>query len=437
MTNCKTLSLQFPACKSRKVELNFEGGDVSSDGGILLLKEIDQQLGLLSKASACLPDPRDQSRIHHETLTMLRQRVYGIALGYEDLNDHDHLRSDIAFQTAVQKEAILASNVSLCRFEHRVDRQAIVKIHEVLIDQFISSYNQAPKELILDFDATDDEVHGQQMGRFYHGYYGHYCFLPLYVFCGTQVLVSYLRPSSKDGALHAWAILSLLVKRLRQAWPQVQIIFRGDSGFCRPKMLEWCDRHNVFYIIGLARNPRLERLLAPTMTEAQKAFDLTTHKQRLFANFYYAAQTWKRERRVIGKAEITLQGPNPRFIVTNLPGESQHLYEDVYCARGNMENRIKETQLELFAERTSCHNWWPNQFRLLLSSLAYSLIERLRTLYLQGTELATTQVQNIRLKLFKIGAVITRNTRRIRFLLSSSYPYSHLFCQVVHKLVPT
>lgn len=437
MTDCILSSLQLPACKGRKVEINFEGGDVTSDGGILLLNRIDQKLGLTEKIAKQFPDKRDQTKVQHSLLGMLRQRVYGIALGYEDLNDHDDLRHDTAFQTALYKDVDLASSPTLCRFENTADRSMAWTTHQVLIEQFIASYQQAPKELILDFDATDDIIHGTQVGRFYHGYYENYCFLPLYVFCGTQLLVSYLRPSSKDGALHAWAILSLLVKQLRKAWPDVKIIFRGDSGFCRHKMLEWCDRYGVFYIVGMARNKRLEKLLDPTLEIAKQSFAETQEKQREFTDFMYAAKSWKRERRIIGKAEVTIQGTNPRFIVTNLEGDPQHLYEKVYCARGNMENRIKEVQLDLFADRTSCHQWWPNQLRLLFSSLAYILVERLRALTLQGTELAVAQVQTIRLKLLKIGAVITRNTRRIRFMLSSHYPFKDLFCQVVQKLVPT
>jgi hypothetical protein len=437
MTKCNASSLDFPAQKGRKVEINFEGGNVSSDGGILLLSQIDQKLGLTQKVAQQFEDGRDQSKVKHSLLSMLRQRVYGIALGYEDLNDHNDLRFDPAFQTAVHTDSALASSPTLCRLENKADRGLAVAIHQVLIDQFINSYKSAPNEIILDFDATDDLIHGEQVGRFYHGYYGNYCFLPLYVFCGTQLLVSYLRSSNQDAALHAGAILSLLVKRLRQAWPDVKIIFRGDSGFCRPRTLEWCDRDGVFYIVGIARNKKLERQLAPTLKKAKKAFVKTQEKQRIFTEFQYAAKSWKRKRRLIGKAEVTARGSNPRFIVTNLTGKPQALYDKVYCARGNMENRIKEVQLELFADRTSCHEWWPNQLRLLLSSLAYVLIERLRAVALRKTHLATAQVHTIRLKLLKIGAVILKNTRRIRFMLSSHYPFKNLFRHVAFKLRPT
>ena len=311
-----------------------------------------------------------------------------------------------------------------------------VRMHEVIIEQFIASFDAPPQELILDFDATDDPVHGRQEGRFFHGYYDHYCFLPLYVFCGDQLLVSYLRPSKIDGAKHTWAILAFLVKRLRQAWPNVRIIFRGDSGFCRHHMLGWCERHNVGYIVGIAKNPTLMRKIHEPLSWVEQLVALTGEKQREFYQFHYAAGTWKQSRKVIAQLEVTDKGPNPRFIITNLEGDKQTLYDQLYCARGDMENRIKEQQLGLFADRTSAHHWWANQFRLLLSSLAYVLMEGIRRLGLQGTELARAQMSTIRLKLFKVGAVILRNTRRIRFLLSSAYPCQQLFLTVATRLKP-
>jgi hypothetical protein len=289
---------------------------------------------------------------------------------------------------------------------------------------------------VLDFDGTDDAVHGKQEGRFFHGYYDKYCFLPLYVFCGEQLLVAYLRPSNIDGAKRSWAILSLLVKAFRQRWPDVRIVFRGDSGFCRHRMMTWCERHDVHYIIGIAKNPRLTVMAEPYLAEAERRYEEQQSKQRLFTNLKYGAKTWSRERRVISKSEVTAKGRNPRFVVTNLPGDAQALYDDVYCARGDMENRIKEQQLGLFADRTSCHRWWPNQFRLLLSSLGYVLLENIRRRALRGTELAKAQATTIRLKLLKIGAVVLRNTRRVRFLLSSAYPYRDLFTLVVRRLAP-
>jgi len=435
VTNCTTAEIRFPVCKRREVGVNFSGGSITSDGGVLLLREIDRRLGLTEAVTRCLPDPRKQDQVKHHHLSQLRQRVYALAHGYEDLNDHQTLRQDPAVQTAVGRDTALSSPSTLCRFENRMGRAEAVAIHKVIVDQFIASFTEAPAELVLDFDATDDPVHGQQEGRFFHGYYDHYCFLPLYVFCGEQLLVSYLRPSKIDGAKHAWAILALLVKRLRQAWPQVKIIFRGDSGFCRWRMLAWCDRHGVDYIVGLAKNSRLNSLAAEIQAKAERDYESSKTKQRLFQELNYAAATWDRPRRIIAKAEHSGRGANPRYVVTSLPGESQALYDDLYCARGEMENRIKEQQLGLFADRTSCHHWWPNQFRLLLSSLAYVLLERLRNLGLKGTELARSQVATIRLKLLKIGAAVIRNTRRVKLMLSSSYPYQEIFRKVAGRLL--
>jgi Transposase DDE domain group 1 len=309
-------------------------------------------------------------------------------------------------------------------------------LNRLWVEQFIGSFEEAPKELVLDFDATDDPVHGHQEGRFFHGYYDHYCFLPLYVFCGDQLLVSYLRPSNIDGAKHAWAILALLVRRFREVGSGVRIIFRADSGFCRPRMLAWCERQGVEYLLGVAKNTRLNRLGAERIETAQRAYKRSREKQRLFGEFRYAADSWDRQRRVIVRVEHTDKGSNPRYIVTTLTGPAQRLYEELYCARGEMENRIKEQQLDLFADRTSCHPWWPNQLRLLLSSAAYCLMEAMRRLALPGTELTQATCGTIRLRLFKIGAVIVRNTRRIRFLLASSYPYQALFLKVAARLCP-
>jgi hypothetical protein len=320
--------------------------------------------------------------------------------------------------------------------ENRASRATAIAIHQVLIEQFIASFDEAPEELILDFDATDDRVHGMQEGRFFHGYYDAYCFLPLYVFCGDQLLVSYLRPSKIDGAKHAWAILALLVKRLRQAWPAVRIILRADSGFCRHRMLRWCERHGISYIVGLARNKRLQQLIEEDLAGVEQRFEETGEKQREFRDLRYGAKSWQRRRPVIAKLEVTEKGRNPRFIVTNLNGNAQALYDEVYCARGDMENRIKEQQLGLFADRTSAHHWWANQFRLLLSSLAYVLMEAIRRIALGGTELANAQVGTLRLKLLKIGAVMLRNTRRIRFLLSSTFPFRKLFLTAAERLAP-
>jgi hypothetical protein len=436
VTNCTLPGMEFPSVKKRKILADFSGGAISSDGGALLIRQADRLTGLTRALGKVLKDNRFRNKVKHDLLSMLRQRVYGLALGHEDLNDHDTLRADLALQTAVEKDQVLASSPTLCRFENRADRDAAIAVHKVLLEQFISSFKKAPKQLILDFDATDDAVHGRQTGRFFHGYYDHYCFLPLYVFCGHQLLVAYLRPSNIDGAKHSWAILSLLVKRLKQAWPKVKIIFRGDSGFCRHKMLDWCGKNNVGYIVGLAKNQRLNKMAQPWLEQAKEGFEQTQLKQRLFGEFKYAAKTWKNELRVIARIEHMAKGSNPRYIVTNLPGDGQYLYEQVYCARGDMENRIKEQQLDLFADRTSCHKWWPNQFRLLLASLAYILIETIRRVGLKGTKLARAQAGTIRLKLLKIGAVIIKNTRRVKMMLASSYPYKAIFRLAASRLQP-
>ena len=367
MPDCNAELFQFPSFDRRKIEAGFSGGDVSSDGGVMVLRQVDRRLGLCRALDAVIADPRNPDLITHRQLDLLRQRVYGLACGYEDLNDHDTLRKDLAWQSAIERSDELASSPTLCRMENRADRKTAWAIARVLVEQFIASFKAAPAELILDFDATDDRVHGLQQGRFFHGYYGDWCFLPLYVFCGEQLLVSYLRPSNIDVARHSWAILKLLVTRLRAAWPGVKIIFRGDSGFCRWKMLRWCERHGVDYLVGLAKNSRLLALAADSMKRALEQHESTGEKQRLFGWIDYAAHTWDRKRRVIAKAEHSAQGPNPRFVLTSLEGDAQAIYDEIYCARGEMENRIKEQQLGLFADRTSCHGWWANQFRLLLS----------------------------------------------------------------------
>jgi hypothetical protein len=436
VTNSTQEFFAFPGCKRRAVEANFKGGDITSDGGVLLLRQADRRLGLCAAVATVLDDPRRRASCTHDGQSLLQQRVYALALGYEDLNDHATLRRDLAIQTALDRDEELASSSTLCRWENRADRDTAWRIHDVMVEQFIASFKRPPKKLVLDFDATDDAVHGKQEGRFFNGYYDHYCFLPLYVFCRDQLLVSYLRRSKIDGAKHAWAILALLVKRLRQAWPRVRIIFRGDSGFCRWRMLSWCERHDVGYIVGIAKNQRLNAITAQLQRDAQDCHTELGAKVRWFTEFRYAAGTWEHKRRVIAKIEHSHQGGNPRYLVTNLEGAPQALYDKLYCARGEMENRIKENQLDLFADRTSCHRWWPNQFRLLLSSLAYILLESIRRLALEDTELAQAYVGTLRLKLLKIGAVILRNTRRIRFLLSSACPYQQLFFLVAAKLAP-
>ena len=291
MTECTRVSFDFPPVKRRRIEARFSGGDITSDGGLLLLRQADRRPGLLEAVNARLPDPHDGRHVRHDQLTLLRQRVYALCQGYEDLNDHDQLqlRGDLALQTATGQDQVLGSSPTLCRLENRMGREAAVSIHQVLVEQFIASFAEPPEELILDFDATDDRAHGLQERRFFHGYYDACCFLPLYVFCGDQLLVSYLRPGKIDGARHAWAILALLVKRLQQAWPAVRIILRADSGFCRHRMLRWCERHGVSYIVGLARNQRLQRLIEADFAKVEQRFQATREKQRHFIDLCYSA----------------------------------------------------------------------------------------------------------------------------------------------------
>ena len=437
MTKCTTRTIEFTRCKRRKVQADFDGGEITSDAGVMLLSEVDKKLKLTERIAANLYDPRCRGKCDHSMLDLLRQRVYAIALGYEDLNDHDTLRKDTALQTAVGRDSTLGSRSTLCRFENRVKPDSLWQISSSLVDVFIESFKKPPKELILDFDCTDDPVHGHQVGRFFHGYYDCHCFLPLYVFCGNHLLAAYLRPSNIDPARGAWGILKLLAERFRQVWPDVRIVVRADSGFCRHRMFNWCDRNGIDYIDGIAKNDRLLEKAAGLMFEARVMYVVNGQKQRLFGDFDYGAGTWRYARRVIVKAEHGWRGSNPRFVVTNISGDAAELYDQLYCARGEAENRIKEQQLGLFADRTSCMNWLPNQLRVLLSAVAYTLMEALRRLALEGTQLAKACCHSIRLKLLKIGAVIIRNTRRVRLMLSSAYPYQGLFITVVARLRPT
>jgi hypothetical protein len=348
------------------------------------------------------------------------------------------LRDDPALQLAAAVDPNAATPpacpATLCRLENRVDRATLIRIAAVLVDQFLAAHPQPPEHLMLDVDATDDPVHGHQEGRFFHGYYDHHCFLPLYVFCGDELLAAYLRPANIDAARHARAVLKLLVVRLRAAWPGVKITLRADSGFCRRRLMRWCDSNDVGYVLGLAKNPALQRAALDETARAERQFERTGVPQRLFGSFAYAAASWDRPRRVIVKAEHGARGANPRFVVTNVPGDPQELYEAVYCQRGEAENRIKEQQLDLFAGRTSCHRFQANQFRLLLSSAAYVLMQALRREALADTELAEAQVGTIRLKLLKVAARVVVSTRRVVFHLAGSFPYRELFRGVQERL---
>jgi hypothetical protein len=438
MTECSNTPLSFASLGSRRVEADFSGGCLTTDAGGLLLREADRRLGLLDALDRAIPDPRDQQLILHPQRSLLAQRVFGIALGYEDLNDHTGLRHDPLWQALAERtpdpQQPLASASTLCRLENRAQRRALFEMSRALVEQFIGSFREPPESLVLDFDATDDPVHGHQEGRFFHGYYDGYCFLPLYVFCGDQLLVAYLRTAEGDAARHSRAVLKLLVGRLRQAWPGVRLIIRADSGFCRWRLMRWCDSNGVGYVLGLARNSRLEALAGPWTHAAATCFAMTGQPQRLFGTLAYAAASWDRGRRVIVKAEHSERGDNPRFVVSNLPGNPRGLYEVLYCARGEMENRIKEQQLMLFADRTSCHDFLANQFRLLLSAAAYVLVEAVRRLGLGGTQLERAQVSTIRLRLFKVAALVTVSVRRVYLRLASGFPLQELFALVAARL---
>ena len=439
MTDCNHGTLNFSRLGSRAVVADFQGGRLTTDAGALLLREVADNIGLFDALDAAIPDPRNPVFVVHEQRAMIAQRVMAIALGYEDLNDHQHLRADPVLQMVAGKppepESPLASPPTLCRLENRIGRDALVKIAEVLLGQFIAAHPMPPEHLILDFDATDDRVHGQQERRFFHGYYDHHCFLPLYVFCGDELLAAYLRPSNIDAARHARAVLKLLARKLRAAWPDVKITIRADSGFCRWRLMRWCDSHGIGYVLGVARNPKLQRAARDEVERAERQFQRTGEPQRHFGSFSYGASTWDRTRRVIVKAEHNAQGANPRFVVVNVPGDPQGLYEDVYCQRGEMEDRIKEQQLDLFADRTSCHRFAANQFRLLLSSAAYVLVQALRRTTLVGTDLARAQVGTIRLRLFKVAARVVVTARRLVFHLASSYPDQSVFRAVFARVM--
>jgi hypothetical protein len=439
MTDCSHEPLHFARIGTKAVVADFRGGRLTTDAGALLLREVERRLGLFHALDAAIPDPRQPELIEHDQRALLAQRVVAIACGYEDLNDHLTLRRDPALQLAAgrlpEPDTTLASPATLCRLENRVDRPTLVRIAGLLVDQFIAGHETPPEALILDLDATDDPVHGHQEGRFFHGYYDHHCFLPLYVFCGDELLVAYLRPANIDASKHARAVLKLLVGRLRAAWPGVKITIRADSGFCRWRLMRWCDRNGVGYVLGLARNPALERAARDWTERARRQFERTGRPQRLFGAFAYAAGSWDRIRRVIIKAEHTALGANPRFVIANVPGGPQSLYDEVYCQRGEAENRIKEQQLDLFAGRTSCHRFLANQFRLLLSSAAYLLVQALRRTALAGTGLAQAQAGTIRLRLLKVAARVVVSARRLIFHLASSYPYQEAFRAVYERVI--
>jgi Transposase DDE domain group 1 len=448
MTECNQSSFGFQACGSREIVARFDGGTISSDGGALLLRQTDQKLNLLPRLAHCFLDGRDQDRVQHSVQEMVSQRVYGLALGYEDLNDHEQLRTDPLFGVLAGREELekpLAGKSTLNRLElgdgteDRYKKITFWKqgIDELMVNVFIESQEQAPEEIILDVDTTDLPLHGQQEGRFFHGYYDSYCYLPLFIFCGEQVICARLREANQDAYAGSLREIQRIITQLRAAWPEVKIILRGDSGFCRNELMSWCEANRVKYVFGLGRNQRLLRIIGREMREATEQWNTTGKPARVFAEFSYAAKKtkkggWDRERRVVAKAEHIDGKENPRFVVTSLTKEewaAQPLYEDLYCARGDMENRIKE-QFSLFADRVSAETMRANQMRLYMSAMAYVLMSGLRRLGLKATELAQAQVSTIRTKLLKIGAQVRVTVRKVWVSMASSYPWQDLYQQV-------
>jgi hypothetical protein len=443
----------------RQVLADFDGGDISSDGGALLLRETERLTGIIRQFAACFTDHRNPDLIEHSVEELLAQRVYGLALGYEDLNDHDDLRCDPLLATVVGKRdptgktrqrrrdrgKALAGKSTLNRLELTqvgADKSCRYKkitcrTHDVeclLVSLFLQAHATPPERIVLDLDATDDPIHGHQLGRFFHGYYKNYCYLPLYIFCGEHLLCARLRPADIDASAGSVKQLGRIVAQVREVWPRVKIIVRADSGFCREEILRWCEDNGVDYVIGLAKNTRLVAAIAAELEQVRQRYEATKQAARSFAELRYRTlETWSRERRVVAKAEHLAKGPNPRFVVTSLSAEeraTQPLYERDYCGRGEMENRIKEQQLHLFADRTSAQTMRANQIRLYFSSMAYVLLEALRRLGLAGTELACAQCQTIRLKLLKIGALVRVTVRKVWVKLSSGSPYAEVFRRV-------
>lgn len=462
-TECTHESLEFHAQNRRVVQARFDGGFISSDGGGLLLREVEHRTRILSRLADCFTDHRDPGLIEHPVSALVKQRVYGLALGYEDLNDHDQLRLDPLLAVLCDKPdplgktrnreqdkgKALAGKSTLNRLEltpessdekqryHKISAD-FAAMDDLLMAVFLESYETNPGWITLDVDATDDRVHGAQEGGYFNAYYGHYCYLPLYIFSGHDVLCARLRSASEDGAAGTLEEVQRIVGRIRERWPKVRILLRGDSGFCREELMVWCEANRVDYLIGLSKNSRLTTALKLERALAKMIHEMKDRPARVFKDFRYQTRTsWCRERRVVGKAEYLEKGDNPRFVVTSLHTaryDARTLYEQIYCARGEMENRIKEQQLDLFADRTSTHQLRSNQLRLYFSTFAYVLMQALRRLGLQGTEMARAQAGTLRLRLLKLGARITVSVRRICLSFSESYAWPELFRQVLQQL---
>ena len=455
--------LDFPVLGSRQVLASFDGGDISSDGGGLLLRKTEDLTGIIRQFASCFTDHRNPQLTEHTLEHLVAQRVYALALGYEDLNDHDELRLDPLLATVVGKKdptgqdrlrkcdkgKALAGKSTLNRLELTpigADEDSRYKkitcsthaVEGLFVDLFLQAYSVPPEQIVLDLDATNDPIHGDQLGRFFHGYYQEYCFLPLYIFCGDHLMCARLRPSDIDASAGALKQLQRIIARIRQVWPNVKILVRGDSGFCREPIMAWCEANNADYLFGLAQNPRLLRMIAAQAEQARQQYEATKQPARVFADLrYQTVDTWSRERRVVAKAEHLDKGANPRFVVTSLDVEdhpAKELYEETYCGRGEMENRIKEQQLHLFADRTSAETMRANQIRLFFSSIAYTLLEALRRLGLTGTSMAQAQCQTIRLRLLKIGALVQVTVRKVWVRLASSCPSADVFRQAFGNL---
>ena len=448
MTECSQSSFGFEALGSREIVARFDGGAISSDGGAFLLRQTDRRLNLLPRLAECFLDGRNQEQVEHSILEMLSQRIYGLALGYEDVNDHEQLRRDPVFGVLAGREELeapLAGKSTLNRMElgagvkDRYKKITFWKeaIDALLVKVFLETYEKPAEQIVLDIDTTDLPLHGQQEGRFFHGYYDHYCYLPLYIFCGEHVLCARLREANHDAAFGSLAEIERIVGQIRSAWPEVKIVVRGDSGFCRNELMSWCESHRVDFVLGMARNQRLRKIIGAEMHAATQQWNETGKPARVFREFDYRTKKtkkggWDRERRVAAKAEHIDGKENPRFVVTSLKSEewkARALYEELYCARGDMENRIKE-QFSLFADRVSAETMRANQMRLYLSAMAYVLGSGLRRLGLKATELAQAQVCTIRTKLLKIGAQIRVTVRKVWVSMASSYPWQGLYQQV-------
>lgn len=462
-TGCTAEKLQLEGVGRRRLEADFSGGRVSSDGGALLVRQAAERLQLPQRLAECFRDYRNPDLIEHSVEELVAQRIYGLVLGYEDLNDHEAISRDPLMATLVGKSdpegkdrrhdkdrgVALASPSTLGRVERTPEdanessRYGKVvcnfdALGDVFVQAFIESHDRPPPTVVLDLDPTDIELHGDQEGRFFHGYYRHHCYLPMYLFCGDYPLAVKLRPSNIDAPLGAVEMLAPVVEALRQAWPGVHIIIRGDSAFSREWLMSWCEQQGLDYVFGVSRNQRLEKALAKQMEQARREHLQTGGPARVFRDFKYRTlNSWSRSRRVVGKAEYLGKGANPRFVVTSLSPrqfEKRYVYEDVYCARGEMENRIKEQQLDLFADRASSHTFRGNEVRLWLSMAAHLLVVTIRRLGLADTELASAQANTLRTKLFKIGAIVTVSVRRVYIRLSSAFPWKSLFTTALARL---